>query len=388
MDQNKLLEIIKNGESSGVEFKEFLTDTDNLAQEIVAFLNMKGGLVLIGVADDGSITGAVDDIEETIMNVCRSKVQPSIIPFYEKNVFDGKTIVILTIPQGIDKPYCFFKSDRKTYYIRVGTTKREATREELRRLYQESALIHYDTLPVHNSLPADLNAGQIEEYFTVYRQMNFVHFSEEEKTRLLINAGLLVNTDKNMVCSVGALLLFGKEPDKFLYQSGITFAHYKSADVSDELVDRKAFNKTLVENIQNVCDAVKFNTIASSKITGIKREDEIVFPEKAVREAVVNACVHRDYTIFGAKIRVLLFNDRLVVRSPGLPPNTLTIENMKIGYPVHRNPLLVKFISDYPFFEGLGRGVPMIIKVMKEASGKEPDIRKEGEEIVVTLYKK
>lgn len=388
MERSKLEEIIKNGENSGIEFKVEIEDTEDLAKEIVAFLNLKGGIILIGISDNGEIIGTEKDLEEWIMNVCRDLVSPPIIPFYEKIFHNNKTVIIITIPQGIDKPYCVFKNNRKTYYIRVGTVKREASREEIRRLYQASGQIHYDILPVHNSLPKDLVEERINEYFKDYRNVDIQNITYDEKIRILTNSGILINTEQGIVCSVGGVLLFGREPEKFLSQSGIIFAHYKGCDISDELIDRKDFNKTLVENIQDVCSAVKLNVPVPSKIIGLKREEEIFYPEKVVRESVVNACIHRDYTIYGAKIRVFLFDDKLIIRSPGVPPNTITIENMKIGYSVPRNPMLLKFMFDYHFIEGLGRGIPMIIKTMKEISGIEPEIKIEGEETIVTLYRK
>lgn len=391
MDKSKLREIVQNGESSSIEFKAEISDTEKLAKEIVSLLNLKGGTVLIGVSDEGEIVGIQDEktLKETVMNTCRDSVNPSIIPFYEKIVLDDKTVIVLTIPPGIDKPYCVLKHNRKTYYIRVGTTVREATRDELKRLYQASQQIHYDEAPVYNSSLDALDEKRLNEYFSTCRFINLSRMSLEEKTNILVNARLLVRIEEDkVVCSAGGILLFAEEPEKFLYQSGIQFVHYKGTDSSDELINRKVFNKTLPENIQDVTDALKMSLPAASKIEGIRREDEVIFPDEVIREAITNACIHRDYTILGAKIRVFLFDDKLVVRSPGLPPNTVTVENMKIGYAVHRNHLLIKFIHDYHFAEGLGLGIPFILRTMKKISGKEPEISIEGEETVITLFKK
>lgn len=389
MERAKLEEIIRNGENSGVEFKAQFDKPEDLAKEVVAFLNLKGGMLLLGVSDDGKIIGLeTEGLEERIMNICRDLVNPSVIPFYEEILFDGKTIVILTISQGIDKPYCVFKNNRRTYYIRVGTTVREASREELRRLYQASKQIEYDVLPVVNSTIDDLIIERIEEYFSERRLFDISKLKTEDKLNKLVNSGILCEIERKIVCSVGGILLFGKEPEKFLSQSGIVFAHFAGSDITSELRDRKNLSKTIPENIQDLLQLIKINVPIQSKVKELKREEEIIYPPKVVREAVVNACVHRDYTILGGKIMVFLFDDKLVIKSPGRLPNGVTIEKMKVGVAIHRNPTLVKFMDDYNYMDKLGGGVPMIIREMKKVSGREPEIKEEGEEVILTLYSK
>ncbi|PIZ32183.1 MAG: histidine kinase, partial [Candidatus Altarchaeum sp. CG_4_10_14_0_8_um_filter_32_851] len=307
------------------------------------------------------------------MNKCRDVIKPEIIPFYEKVFVDGKTVVVLEV-NGIDKPYYLFKNNKKTYYIRVGTTVREATREELRRLFQASGSIHYDENLVYNSSLEDIATDKVTEYFENFRGMAFENLPEEEKENILINSKILTNGEDKILCTVAGILLFGKEPAKFLSQSGIMFAHFKGREISGELIDRKELNKTIAENIRNICEIIKLNLKHSSKIEGLERVEKEEIPERVIREAIANACIHRDYTIYGAKIRVFMFEDRLEIRSPGIPPNTVTVDNMKTGISVYRNPVIVKFINDYHLAEGMGRGIPMIIREMKKISGKEPKI--------------
>lgn len=387
MDEQKLKEIIRNGESSSVEFKEILTE--DLPMEIVSFLNLKGGKILIGVSDNKNITGVKENdlkkIEETIMNKCRDVIKPEIIPFYEKVFVDGKTVVVLEV-NGIDKPYYLFKNNKKTYYIRVGTTVREATREELRRLFQASGSIHYDENLVYNSSLEDIATDKVTEYFENFRRMAFENLPEEEKENILINSKILTNGEDKILCTVAGILLFGKEPTKFLSQSGIMFAHFKGREISGELIDRKELNKTIAENIRNICEIIKLNLKHSSKIEGLERVEKEEIPERVIREAIANACIHRDYTIYGAKIRVFMFEDRLEIRSPGIPPNTVTVDNMKTGISVYRNPVIVKFINDYHLAEGMGRGIPMIIREMKKISGKEPKIEILENETNLIIY--
>lgn len=134
MKQNELLEIIKNGESSKIEFKTDEVHANTLAEEIVAFANFEGGTILIGVDDSGVLAGCSrEDIEKFIVNVCRNNIRPSIIPLIEKIVIREKHIMAVSIPRG-DTAY---STNRGRYYIRVGSTKQTPTQQELLRLFQK-----------------------------------------------------------------------------------------------------------------------------------------------------------------------------------------------------------------------------------------------------------
>jgi len=199
MTKIEIQEMIGNGESSGVEFKEEGISSLDLAEEIVAFSNFKGGTILIGVDDEGSISGIKRrDLEEWVMNICRDMVKPAIIPYYEQVKMDGGQIVaVVRIDQGISKPYYVESHGRKKYMIRVGSTKREATRDELGRLFQEAGIVHYDISPIFGSSIDDLDWQKLKEYFLTTRGVNI----EEMKGRinqLLINTELMVSREERV----------------------------------------------------------------------------------------------------------------------------------------------------------------------------------------------
>ncbi|MEW5899362.1 MAG: ATP-binding protein [Bacillota bacterium] len=158
----KLLEIIANGENSAVEFKQETVGPEHLAEEIVAFANLEGGTIFIGVADDGFIEGVQrEGLEEWLMNICSHNVIPAIIPFYEKVQVEGKPVAVLKIPKGTHKPY---QTAAGKYFIRVGSTKRLATREDLARLCQLSGMVHYDITPVPGTAEKDLDMVKLRNY--------------------------------------------------------------------------------------------------------------------------------------------------------------------------------------------------------------------------------
>ena len=148
--RTELLEIIANGENSGVEFKRDTLRNYNLAKELVAFSNLDGGMVLLGVEDDGSISGLTRNrLEEWVMNACRNKIRPGIIPFFEiiKEVEPGRDVAIVRVPRD-SYVHSQWHNNGHTYYIRVGTQSREPTQEELGRLFQQRGMVRAEMQPV------------------------------------------------------------------------------------------------------------------------------------------------------------------------------------------------------------------------------------------------
>ena len=385
MTSKDVLNIIQSGENFYIEFKEEKVKAKDLGEEIVAFANSEGGTILIGVSDDGNITGITDKkIEETIMNICRNNIVPNIIPSFEYAIINDKKIVILGIPKGLSKPYSTV--DNK-YYIRVGTTKRIASREELLRLFEGNGSLHFDISPVINTSIKDLNLDVIRDYYLKYNAFDLYDEEKEQVERLLINADILKELNGEKVCSVGGLLIFGKMPQRYLPQNGITFAHFNGSEISDELIDKKVIEGRIQDIAENTLTIIKNNILAPSVIKNLKRVEVEEYPKVVLREALVNSLVHRNYSIYGSKIRIFMFNDRIEFRSPGRLPNTVTTEKMKVGVSFARNPFLVKYMENMRYIDQLGRGIPMIIKKMKSITDIEPKLEEVGEEFILTIYK-
>jgi ATP-dependent DNA helicase RecG len=385
MDKLKLLSIIENGENSYIEFKEEAIKAKDLAEEIVAFANSEGGTILIGVSDDGSIKGVSDkSIEEKVMNVCRNNCIPNVIPIYETIKLDGLKVAAVTIPKGLNKPY--YTVDHK-YYIRVGTTKRIASREGLMRLFEANGSIHFDISPVNNTSIKDLNLDIIRDYFFKYNTFDLYEEDKKSIERILINADILKQIDGNVTCSVGGLLIFGKNIDNVIPQNGISFAHFNGNEITGDLIDKKVVCGRLQDIADQMLVILKNNIKNPSTINQLKRQEKEEYPALVLREAIVNSLVHRNYSILGSKIRIFMFDDRIEFHSPGKLPNTVTIEKMKIGVSYARNPFLVKYMENMRYIDQLGRGIPMIIKTMKDIGAREPVLQESGEEFILTIYK-
>ena len=225
----ELLEIINNGENSGVEFKRDVLQNHDLAKELVAFSNFSGGMVLLGVDDDGTIIGLTRaDLEEWVMTTCRDKIRPAIIPFFEivRDVEVGENVAIVSVTRGYDVHSLWHNNSNK-YYIRVGTQSREATPEELARLFQQRGSIRVELRPVSGATLADLDRRRLRDYFGRIRQQDVPSDDDDAGWRtLLINTEIMIEEG----VTVGGLLLFGKTPSRFLPHSGIDAAAFPGVE--------------------------------------------------------------------------------------------------------------------------------------------------------------
>ncbi|MGH7601178.1 MAG: AlbA family DNA-binding domain-containing protein, partial [bacterium] len=172
MTRSQLLEMITNGENSGVEFKRDDIRPEQLAKEIVAFANFKGGRVLLGIEANGAISGITrPQLEEWVMNAVSGRVTPQIIPYYEEiEIEPGQRVAIISVESGANKPYALRDGDRLDFFIRVGSESRRADRDTLRRLFQVSESIHFETTPVSGATWEHFDQVRVSGYFQLIRR--------------------------------------------------------------------------------------------------------------------------------------------------------------------------------------------------------------------------
>lgn len=226
----------------------------------------------------------------------------------------------------------------------------------------------------------DLDLGQIGDYFTRY-QVAFFDEPPTERERLMAATDLLGPTAKP---TVAGLLVFGLAPERLLPASGISFAHFAGRELAADLIDKKNIFGPLPRQVDECLAAIKANLVVGSTIVGAKRQEEPHYPDKVFRELLVNACVHRNYSISGSNIRLFLFSDRLEVISPGRLPNTVTIEKLSVGTSFARNPILVRLMENLGYVDKLGRGLPMVWREAKQL-GLQVEFEERGAEFRVVL---
>lgn len=403
MNRVDLSDMLRNGEDSLVEFKRDDVQNFKLAKELVAFLNLDGGTLLLGVEDDGSISGVNRPrLEEWVGELCRIKIVPPVVPVLQwiRDAAAGKDVLAVRISAGPDKPYARIHNNRKTYYIRVGSSSREASREELGRMYQASGYMRYGLRPVPGADIGAFDRRRLQDYCSRLLRADVPADDDREGWEgLLANLELMTESDGVHLATVDGLLLFGKTPARYLSQAGVRAVCYEGAEPdyparADEVIRGPLVslggNNGFVENglVEQTWDFVRRNTSATARLDGPRRADGWEFPEAVVREAIVNALVHRDYSIAGTDVAVTIYSDRMEVESPGKLPNTVTVERMKGGIRYARNQTLVNIMRDYRYVDARGMGVRMkMIPGMRAHNGTEPEFIAEEHRFTVRLWK-
>jgi ATP-dependent DNA helicase RecG len=407
MLKTELLEIIANGENSGIEFKRDDIRPEQLAKEVVAMANFQGGRVLLGIEDDGTISGVQrEDLEEWVMNVFQNKIHPMMLPFYEEVKLDnGKSVAVISFSIGISKPYVVRHSGKEEIYIRVGTTSRLATREQQMRLFELGGMLHTEVMPVPRTDISCLDDARLMNYIRDILRDPDVPRSPEEWQARLLGLGFLTEAAGNICCTIAGLVLFGKNPRRYLKQAGLRVMVFNGDDKEyqaalDDIIDGPMVGRWDLDNgdkrlvdggiVERFMEAITpFISQESGEVntTELRRETHWFYSLEAVREALINALAHRDWTRF-VEIEVSGYVNRLAVTSPGSLPNSMTIEKMKAGQRSPRNTIIMEVLRDYGYVDYRGMGVrTKIVPLTRALSGKDPVFTLADDHLTTILYR-
>lgn len=389
----ELIEKIMLGEDATIEFKREMPRRDSMADEIAAFANTRGGVILIGVDDNSEIVGLdlqqLNRVEKTVVEICEDSIEPAVPIFTEKLRIDDKNLLKIEVPRSL-----FVHKTSNGYFARQGSSKREMPTDQLARLLQsrsQARVITFDEQLVPNTHKETLKES-------LYRRFITQNATEDDIEDLLLKRSLLVQEGREIRASVAGVLMCHETPDDFLYNSFIQAVYYsgKEKDANYQ-IDAKDFRGPLD---QQIIDAFKFvqkhNEVSARKEIG--RIDRPQYSMRAVFEAIVNAVVHRDYSKSGSKIRLFMFRDRLELYSPGALANTVTIDKLRYSQAT-RNELLSRLLSEIAlddgdgkqvkrrhFLERRGEGVGIILNESEQLSGKTPVYELFNEELCLTIF--
>ena len=410
MLKTELLEIISNGENSRVEFKRDDIRPEQFAREIVAFLNSYGGRVLLGVEDDGKITGLTRAgalAQEWVLNAFRDKVHPHAIPDYQEVLVDDLRVGVISVAMGTAKPYALRHGGREEIFIRMGNRTEPATREQQLRLFEAGRLIHVETLPVGGTSLASLDQDRLQFYMQHIVQDRDIPQEEPTLIERLAQLGLMAKDEQSgdFLCTIAGIVCFGKQPRLAFRQAGIHTQVYGGLDkeystILDQLLDRplvgrfsmdengqrQLLDRGLVEDLLFLIDS-HLGRDPSDLVDNIRRERDWWYPPEAVREIIWNACAHRDWTR-AVDIEVSLYSDRMEVISPGPLPNSMTVEAMLAGRRTPRNPLIVDILRDYGYVDRRGMGIRRkVVPLMRNMNARDPIFEASEDYLKITLPK-
>ena len=388
----ELLRLIRQGENSGVEFKRDDLRPEQLAREVVAFANFQGGRLLLGVEDDGRVSGIQrDDLERWVMDTVFGRyIHPQILPYYETVVLDdGRRVAVVTILPGTAKPYVVRHHQREDIYVRVGSTSRLATREQQAALFASGGLLHAELLPVSGSALADLDRSRLTDYLGRVLADEVPQDEPNWLARLCGLGFMTERADGPPVCTIAGVVLFAHRPRRLLRQAGLRWMAFSGDDMDYPSLDDRMLDAPLVGLwalagngpafraqdglIEGFMErAQPFLSEETAELAeNLRRERRWVYPPEAVREGLLNALVHRDWTR-PTDIEVVRYRDRLTLTSPGPLQNAMTIEKMLAGQRSPRNPVIVEVMRDYGYVDARGMGVRRkIVPLVREYAGRE-----------------
>ena len=366
-----------------------------------AFANMNGGVIVLGVEDDGTVSGVTRrNLQAWLMDTVIGRfIDPQIVPDYDEFVLGDKQVAIVTVPAGSAKPYAVRQQERTDYYIRLGDTVQRAGREQMARLFQSGGLVSVEKMPVHGSSLADLDMRRLEDYFLSVLGEEAV----PDWQRTLLNRELLVADEWRREvrnCSHAGIVLFAREPRRRMPQAGIRLLVFPGTDMDydanlDEVLDlpfvglkeRRGGRQFVEQSLPNRVLSYLQPHISRERLEGMQRRRHWDYPTEVIRELLVNAFAHRDWTR-QTDVQLTVFADRLEVLSPGSLPNGVTVEKAKEGLRVPRNPNIVNILRDYDFMEHRGMGIRRkVIPLTRAHNGTDPEFDATEDYFKVTLRK-
>ena len=383
MNKEEVLEIIKRGESSKVQFKERMPHQDNFAHELIAFSNSKGGIIIFGVNDktgelNGLSFGEIQQINQQVVNIASQKVYPPIFFYTETISVNGNELLVINVDEGISKPY---KDSNGTIYLKNGADNRKVTsNDEIARLLGSRNLTADET-EIFDAGIKDLDVRLFSDYFKKEFRKSY-----EEKGLTLEEALNAKKVMRNNHLTLAGLLFFGNEPQNFRPVFTIRAAMFVGNDIGGSNYRSKPedFKGTIPElykqgmmylnsSIKYLQNDQGFNSHGIPEVSII-----------AMEEVLQNALVHRDY-FKNSPVRLLIFDNRIEIISPGKLPNSLTVEEVRYGNPVARNNQIALFASHTLPYSGLGSGI-------RRAFEEQPDMELihdiEGEQVIVRFPRK
>ncbi|MGA8165414.1 MAG: ATP-binding protein [Waddliaceae bacterium] len=368
-------------ESKVLELKSSLPKFETLIKTCIAFANGVGGRIVIGVEDaTREICGIDEKIRQRIYDEFPNSLYDSTSPnllaqIYEKNV-NEHSVIIIKIPQSIKKP-CFNKKEGipKGIYLRVGSGTRRATKEYIEELMRESRRISYDEEPIQH--PIEILSKELLDPVFGSSQTKRRLVSEKVITQSLVNPETFSPT-------VAGVIHFCENPQEYIPEASILCTQFRGIDGRDIIQTQE-----VTGNLEQQAD-VSLKLIESwisrhFNLQGVKLMSQPIVPHEALREAIINALIHRKYFIPGA-IKVAVFDDHIEIFNPGGFPGLVDVNHLGDGTTFLRNPNIARLARKLGMVEKMGTGIKLIFDSCKKASLRTPEFHEEGDFVKVVFF--
>lgn len=373
-----LLKQIMKGESKTLEFKQEIPAGDHIAKTVIAFANTAGGQLVIGVNDQGQRVGLgkqdVFEIMDQISSIIHDHCEPTLFPeIYVENV-DGCELLVVRVTRGALLPYYLKnKGNEQGCYVRLGATNRQAGPEQIVELERQRLNVCFDEQICYDVSFDSLNLHTIRE--------RFEQAGKKLEQEQLLNLKLIREDQGTFYPTHGLLILLG-----YYEHVEIKCSRFKGSTMSIFL-DKKEFSGDLFSQLDQSELFIRNHLHLKAEIQGLQRTETYELPMPAIREALLNAFIHRDYSCFGRDIKLGIYDDVLNIVSPGGLPHGLILEDLKKGRSEIRNRSLARVFKTLGYIEQWGSGIQRIYDFCAKADVKKPALTESGDFIDWEFYR-
>ena len=349
MDKKELEFILQGGENDNVEFKPSLSQMNEIVQTISGFSNLRGGTLLVGVSDTGRILGCDigKDTIEKLTNTINQHIEPRIHPEINIEDIHDRKIIIIKVNESIDKPvlaYC-------KLYKRVGKSTLLSSRHEFEKLVLEKhkEKLRWDNQICERADLSDIDENAIKIFLKLVHESKRIKVENESVELILRKLGLITSEG---ITNAG-ILLFGKDPKKFFSNDLVKCGRFKNEE-SKEFMDIRDFDGNLFDCLEKSILFIKGHIKVSAKIEGLLRKEKWEIPIEALREAIINALIHRDYLISGFTY-IKIYDNKIIISNPGILPEQIALKDLyKKHESIPKNPLLADVFYYTGFIDAWG----------------------------------
>lgn len=389
LDWMDILERIEGGEGLHVEYKRGLGDLSAIGKAVSAFANTEGGVIVLGVDDSGTIVGVKEDperVQERLTGFLHSGCSVPVSARLGHHEDPAGWVHWVEVPR--QRGFEPLRYDGRVW-VRRGRSNVEPSPPELQELYNIFGYVLTEEQAITSASESDIDLESFRQYL---RALGLETDAPPQPNQQedLYNRGVLTEVGEELHPTLYGLMAFGKEPQRFPQTASfwVECVAYAGRERADEVVLAGEGKGRLDEQVQHAVGWLK-GLGRFERYEGIVRKDVPLVPEAVLREALVNAVAHRNYAILGSKVLLEVFDNRVVVTSPGTLPNHMTPASVRSGgHPRSRNELMANFLLVMGLMEQRGRGWPVMERVMKEFNGTEPELAQDpdGGFVRVTLH--
>ncbi len=367
-------------EGKTLEFKENCRSLDRIVRTAVAFANTAGGNIVIGVKDKTKdVVGIADPLveEQRLANAFADGIRPLLVPDVQVHAWRKLHLIVVTVPHAVGPFYVRSEGPKDGVYVRLGSTNRPAGPELLAELQRLARNKFFDEQPCDGTSSDDIDFRAASELFAAVRRA-----LTPSKRKTL---GLVVSQGSKELPSIGAVLLFGKNRARLFPSATIRCARFLGKDTT-KFLDQTEIDEHLPKAVDGAVAFIERHTRQGIEIGRVRRREVPEYPVEAVREAVINAIVHADYSIGGAGTKVAIFDDRIEITNPGLLPFGLTLEAALEGVSRLRNRVIGRVFRELGLIEQWGSGLGRMRAACRDAGLAEPRFEELGANFRVTLF--